>query len=79
MKYLPTIDLWATGIQEAIHQGQLKLQTGQWVRCGQKNPSRWVGKVGNSLWVAHPQGTPKDSYTRFMSLVEVSRKKTTAK
>lgn len=75
MKYLPTINLWESGIQEAILCGQLKLQCGQWVKCGGGKPSRFVKAMKHSLWVAHPQGTPKETYERFMSLVSMTKKK----
>lgn len=75
MKYLPTIDLWQSGIQEAILCGQLRLQPGQWVSCGSTKPSRFVKSTTTSIWAAHPQGTPKESFQRFMSLLEVAKKR----
>ena len=73
MKYLPTINLWENGIQEAILCGQLKLQTGQWVKCGGSKPSRFVKAMKHSIWAAHPQGTSKETYERFMNLVSISK------
>ena len=55
MKYLPTIDLWSTGIIDALHSGALRLQRGQWVRCGQQRPSRFVRATSGSIWAVHPQ------------------------
>jgi len=74
MTYLPTIDLWNSATQKAILSGQIKLQCGQWVSCGGGKPSRFVKSTGRSLWVAHPQGTPKATFDRFMSLVSVAKK-----
>jgi hypothetical protein len=68
MKYLPTLDLWNHSIQSAILNGQIKLQCGQWVKCGEGKPSRFVKSTGRSLWVAHPQGTPAKTRERFLSL-----------
>jgi hypothetical protein len=68
MKYLPTLDLWNHSIQSAILNGQIKLQCGQWVKCGSGKPSRFVKSTGRSLWVAHPQGTPAKTRERFLSL-----------
>jgi hypothetical protein len=68
MKYLPTLDLWNHSIQSAILAGQIKLQCGQWVKCGEGKPSRFVKSTGRSLWVAHPQGTPAKTRERFLSL-----------
>lgn len=55
MKYLPTIDLWNPGMTEALYSGALKLQRGQWVRCGQARPSRFVRATRSSIWAVHPQ------------------------
>lgn len=55
MKYLPTIDLWSNGIIDALHSGALRLQRGQWVRCGQERPSRFVRATPASIWAIHPQ------------------------
>jgi hypothetical protein len=73
MKYLPTLDLWNNAIQTAILSGQIKLQCGQWVKCGSEKPSRFVRSTGRSLWVAHPQGNAKATQDRFMSLVNASK------
>ncbi len=59
MKYIPTVDLWADGVQEALRDGSLRLQTGQWVQCGPLGPkdyrSRWdhVTPGGRVLVVHH--------------------------
>jgi hypothetical protein len=70
VKYLPTLDLWNPAISAAIRLGNLKLQTGQWVRCGQSQPSRFVAARagGRSLWVAHPEGTKgtRESFNRLL-------------
>ena len=55
-RYLPTINLWNAGIQTALAAGQLKLQCGQWVKCGSGKSSRFVAMAGNSIWAAHPEG-----------------------
>ena len=75
MKYLPTINLWESGIQEAILRGQLKLQCGQWVKCGGDKPSRFVKAMAHSIWAAHPQDTPQATRERFLSLVAITKSK----
>ena len=56
MKYLPTLDLWDPGIGKAVETGRLKLQRGQWVRCGQQKPSRVVNvSERGTIWAVHPQ------------------------
>ena len=42
MRYLKTLDLWDNNTQTAIIQGQIKLQVGQWVKCGSEHLSRFV-------------------------------------
>ena len=55
MKFLPVIDLWKSGIQEAIQRGNLKLQRGQWIKCGNDKPSRYFGlSKGGCIWAIHP-------------------------
>ena len=73
MKYTKTIDLWAPGIQEQILNGSLRVQTGQWVRCGSEKLSRFVRSTGRSLWVAHWQGSGRVTNERFMALVSASK------
>lgn len=55
MKYLPAIDLWDNATQQAVLSGQIKLQSGQWVRCGSDKLSRFVCIWGGGLWVVHPE------------------------
>lgn len=58
MKYLPTVDLWAKGINSALLNGQLKLQKGQWIKCGQSAPSRFVQvTAGGTIHAVHPNGS----------------------
>lgn len=56
-KYLPTVNLWDSAISTALHNGQLKLQSGQWVTCGDpKNKSRFISASRNSIHAKHPAG-----------------------
>jgi len=64
MKYLPTIDLWAAGMTEALYSGALRLQRGQWVRCGQAKPSRFVRATRSSIWAVHPQPHQAQQFAR---------------
>lgn len=56
MRYLPTLDVWNRAIHAAIFSGQIRLQCGQWIRCGDSPPSRFVKFNGRSIWAAHPEG-----------------------
>ena len=70
MRYLPTINLWDPGVQTALLEGRLKLQCGQWVRCGQRRASRFVCLRPNRvIWAAHPEGKrgTGDSFRRLLT------------
>lgn len=54
MKYIKALDLWEGDTEQRLRDGRLKLQSGQWVYCGQGGvKSRYVGIRGLSIWVAH--------------------------
>ena len=72
MRYLPTIDLWSNGITTALHTGALRLQRGQWIRCGQERPSRFVRATPQSIWAIHPQ--PGQS-RQFLSVCETFKRR----
>jgi hypothetical protein len=67
MRYIPTIDIWATGIQAALYSGQLRLQVGQWLTCGTDNEHkcRFVSASRGLIWVVHWQGTGKATFAAF--------------
>jgi hypothetical protein len=69
-QYLPTINLWDAAIITALRNGQLKLQCGQWVKCGSKKPSRFVAMKTHSVWAAHPEGNlgTKKSFRRLLNV-----------
>lgn len=80
MKFLPVVDLWVPSINAAVRTGQLRLLPGQWVRCGQSRPSRWVGVTsGGSLWAVHPHGADGVSNSRFRELLTVYTGRTARK
>lgn len=63
MHYLPTVNLYCVPTVKAIYSGQLKLQVGQWVVCGDNEKHRFVGATRHSLIVAHPK-TPNGKIDR---------------
>jgi hypothetical protein len=73
MKFTTPLNLWAPGVQDAILNGTLRVQRGQWVRCGDGKLSRFVRSTGRSLWVAHWQGSGAATRERFMTLVAASK------
>ena len=68
MKYLPTLNLWDAGISSALRNGQLKLQVGQWIYCGDKDhKSRFISinKVGY-INAVHWAGDSKRQLRTFL-------------
>jgi hypothetical protein len=74
MKYIATLNLWDSQIKQAIERGQIKLQRGQWLRCGTEGKRcRFVGVLNNEsvvsgskkIWVTHWQGTAKATAEKF--------------
>ena len=75
MKYISTLDIWSPQIQEAIERGQIKLQRGQWLRCGSAGKRcRFVevSKAGN-IHVTHWKQTARETNRRFMYQVTMRR------
>ena len=72
MKYITTLDVWDNSIKKAIETGQIKLQRGQWLRCGSEGKRcRYVGLTsGKSIWVTHWQGSPEKTNAKFLNAVE---------
>jgi hypothetical protein len=75
MRYLPTIDLNNQSTHAALLNGQLKLQCGQWVKCGAGHSSRFVKLTyrGGSIYAVHPNGPigkGKVSTARFQEAVK---------
>ena len=68
MRYLPTLNLWDAGISSALRSGQLKLQVGQWIYCGDKeHKSRFVSinKIGY-IDAVHWAGDSKRQLRNFL-------------
>jgi hypothetical protein len=77
MKFLKTLNIWDEGIQQAILNGQLRVQSGQWMTCGKGNlhKCRYVSHSKHSINVVHWQGSSKATNELFMSRVEKRTKK----
>jgi len=77
VKYSKVLDLWQEGVQEDIESGQVKLQRGQWLRCGSSGKlCRFVGlSCSRSIWVTHWQGNGKATLEKFMSAVKSQRQR----
>lgn len=74
MRFLPTINLWAKGMAEAVLSGQLKLQRGQYVLCGDGIKSRFIGSNGRSIDVCHGHNN-KEVLRKFKMRCELIKKR----
>lgn len=71
MRYIKTLNIWDSGIQEAIQSGQIKLQRGAWLRCGsQGKRCRYVSHTKNTIHVVHWQGTSTATRERFEMCID---------
>ena len=74
MKYVPTVNLWDPAFAILIRDGRLKLQVGQWIRCGNERRSRIVeiSKHG-TVWAIHPHDEKGAQYKRWLEIVRDRR------
>lgn len=77
MKYISTLNLFESQIQEAIERGQIKLQRGQWLRCDRHGKRcRFVGiSPSKSIWVTHWQGSGKATNNKFLDAARCFRER----
>lgn len=70
MKFVKSINVWEAGVQNSIIDGTLKLQRGQWVRCGDSKPSRFVkATLGSSIWLIHYSENQASNFVDICKLV----------
>ena len=66
MKFKATINVWMEGVQADIMSGKLKLQPGQWLRCGTTGKRcRYVGHTEFSINAVHWQGNSRATNDLF--------------
>ena len=73
MMYIKPLNMWDNATQKAVISGQIKLQAGQWVRCGSGRLSRFICVRNKTLWLAHWQGTTRATEKKFQSLLQASK------
>lgn len=78
MRFLKTLQLWDTGLIEAIKSGQLKLQVGQWVQCGQGEKSRYISHTKHTINLVHFQGDSSKTNELFKLKLKVRKIQKTA-
>ena len=72
MKFISPPDLWDQETSEAVFSGKLKLQRGQWVRCGSNRLSRFIKVTATSIWAVHPEGAKGVTRQRFAQMCKVA-------
>ena len=79
MRYTKTLNLWAEGVQDGIANGTIKLQRGQWLRCGTNNrPCRLVEVMeSGSLHLIHWQGSAARTAHCFKVAVKGKKERVT--
>jgi len=70
MRYQPCLELW--GQEEALLNGTLVLQSGQWVTCGGEPKSRYIGTNGRSIDCCHG-GNGKQVARRYRERVTTNK------
>ena len=73
MRYLPTLNLWNSGIHTAVVTGQLKLLSGQWIQCGEGKRSRFIGVHNGVINAVHWAGTGKRTNAVFLTRARIAR------
>ena len=69
MRFRKTVDLWDSKNITRILDGSLRLQTGQWVRCGSDKLSRFVRLLPcGTIHAAHWNGSGAARQSRFTDL-----------
>ena len=72
MRFLPTINIWNSGIYSAVKTGQLKLQVGQYIMCGQGIKSRFIS-IENGVINACHGGSNKEVTYKFKQRVALRK------
>lgn len=71
-QYLPTIDLWNNGIAQALRTGQLVLQSGQWITCGDDIKSRFDSATAHHIRAFHG-ATTKQATERYRAYKAIQK------
>ena len=64
MKYQPVIDLWADGNGDKVRAGEIRLQSGQWVKCGPGPLSVFDSATAYHIRCFHGH-TSREALTRY--------------
>jgi len=75
MAFIKTLNIWAPGVQDKILSGEIKLQRGQWLECGENatKKCRYIGHNGTTINVVHWQGSTEATNTLFQMRLRAAR------
>lgn len=74
MKFVPTVNMWDPAISALVRDGRLKLQVGQWIRCGGEKRSRIVTITEHgTVWAIHPYDKKGAQYKCWLEIVRMRR------
>jgi len=74
MKFVPTVNMWDPAISVLVRDGRLKLQVGQWIRCGNEKRSRIVTITRRgTVWAIHPYEKKGAQYKQWLEIVRALR------
>ena len=71
MRFKKAFNVWETGVQDSIMDGTIKLQRGQWVRCGDSRPSRFVRVGGASIWCVHYSPEQSREFSALCAAIKI--------
>lgn len=75
MKYVKTIDLWQGSNEQMLRSGQLRLQSGQWVRCGNDGAkSRFVRAHKHHITVIHGS-TTAEANAKYKLYIQIHKER----
>ena len=69
MKYTKVIDLWENDNADKLRTGEIRLQSGQWVKCGPGPLSVYHSVRGASIYCFHGE-TPTAAFNKYKQFVE---------
>ena len=76
MKFVPTVNMWDPAIAVLVRDGRLKLQVGQWIRCGSEKRSRIVTVTdAGTVWAIHPRKERGAQYRHWLGIVRERRER----
>jgi hypothetical protein len=69
MKFIPAINIHEPGIEAQLYSGEMKLQPGQWIHCGDgTRASRFAGATRHVIYASHPGADKAPTLDHFQRM-----------